>query len=436
MSRQLRRPAPTRSAGRAVVAAAVRLATVGLVAALALPTAQADEWKSRHAARCSPIFKDYRTVELGLLQQCLAHWYQTRELAEVDQSEKSLVAEAASRLYQEGNREQEYLGRTVMQRAGVMPPPKVAKAAAKPAEPTAKAEEPKTPKRPKYDPGETSDRDQARAKKLRDAGYKDYRKEKYEKALTQFEKAIDIYPGYVQALYDAACTHALLGNADEAVDYLQKLTDIGTKDSLGRVFKARVDQDFLRLRDDPGFRATTGYVRVKITNGVGEFGEDEVDRIKREIEGLKHHVAAVAADKAERKRPIIWYKDNQEAKSAAYIFDKVLNHPETKFNVIDWDTEFDVIVSWGDDIQTDDHGDPIVKSYAPASPGDAEKKQDELMYEQDKALREPETHARKVQHTVETPDRMERKAEASGRRVESTIKTFEKTGDKIKGVFK
>lgn len=426
-SRLHRRPAPALGAG--IIA--------GLVVALLAPSAGADDWQDTHSVRCTPVIKDYRTAEMGQLQQCLSNWYQTRDMGEVAPDERSQVAEAASRLYQEGNREQEYLGRTVMMRAGVTPPPKVAKAAPKRAEETAKATAaPKKSARPKYDPGETSERDQDRAKKLRDAGFKDFKKEKYEKALEQFEKAIDIYPGYVQALYDAACAHALLGNKDEAVDYLRKLTDIGSKDALGRVFKARVDGDFISLRDEPGFREATGYVRVKITNGVGEYGEDEVERIKEEIEGLKHHVAEVAADKAERKRPIIWYKDNEQAKSAAYIFDKVLNHPETKFNVIDWDTEFDVIVSWGDDIQMDDHGDPIVKSYAPSSPDDAEKKQTELMYEQDKALREPETHARKVQHTVETPDRMEQKAEASGRRVESTIKTFEKTGDKIKGVFK
>jgi tetratricopeptide (TPR) repeat protein len=400
--------------------------------------AVADEWQDRHAVRCAPVFSDYRGVELGQLQQCLAAWYQTRDMGDVKQEEQSRVAEAASRLYQEGNREQEHLGRTVMMRAGLTPPPKVAKAAvAKPeVEETAELDAPKKPKRAKYEPGETSEKDQGRAKKLRDEGFKEYKKEKYDKALGKFEKAIEIYPGYVQALYDAACACAVMGRGKDAVEYLHKLTDVGSKDALSRVFKARVDRDFIALRDDPAFREATGYVRVKITNGVGEYGEDEVERIKAELSNLRHDVAAVTPDKTERKRPIIWHKDSREAKSAAYIFDKVLNHPETKFNVIDWETEFDIIISWGDDIQKDDHGDPIVKSYAPSSPADAEKKTDQLMYEQDAALRKPEEHARKVQHTVETPDRMERKAEASGRRVESTIKTMEKTGDKIKGLFK
>jgi len=320
----------------------------------------------------------------------------------------------------------------------VTPPPKVARTAKPAVEDTAEFDDakPKKAARDKYEPGETSEKDQGKARKLRDAGFKDYKKEKYYKALSQFEKAIDIYPGYVQALYDAACSCAVLGRGDDAIEYLRKLTDIGTKDALSRVFKARVDSDFLSLRGDPGFREATGYVRVKITNGAGEYGEDEIERIKSELATLKHDVAAVAADKAERKRPIIWHKESKEAKSAAYIFDKVLNHPETKFNVIDWETEFDIIISWGDDIQMDDHGDPIVRSYAPSSPEDAEKKADELMYEQDAALRKPEEHARKVEHVVETPERMEQRAEASERRVESTIKTMEKTGDKIKGLFK
>lgn len=400
--------------------------------------AQADEWQDRHAARCGPMFKDYRTVELGQLHQCLANWYQSRQIDDVDSSEKSLVAEAASRLYQEGNREQEYIGKMIMIRVGVTPPPKTAKTAVAP-----KADEkPKDaaaaakPRRAKYEPGETSEKDQKKAKKIRDAGFKDFKKGRHDKALKQFEKALEIYPGFAQALYDAACAEAILGNKKEAVEYLNKLTDVGTREALGRVQKARIDKDFFELRDDAAFREATGYVRVKITNGVGEYGEDEVDRIKRELDKLRHHVAAVSPDKVERTQPIIWHKDTREAQSAAYIFDKVLNHPNTKFNVIDWDTEFDVIISWGDEIKMDDHGDPIVTSYAPANPEDAERKTDELMYEQDRALREPETHARKVEHTVKTPERMEQKAEASKRRVETTVKTIEKTGKTIQGVFK
>ena len=253
----------------------------------------------------------------------------------------------------------------------------------------------------------------------------------------QFEKAVEINPGYVQALYDCACTSSLLGDAGAALDYLNKLRDIGTKDALRRVMHARVDKDFADLRNDRDFRETTGYVRVKIVNGVGEYGEDEVERISKTLRKLEHHVADVGVDKAERTRPIIWYKpEDRGARAAAYIFDKVLNHPQTKFNHIDWDSDADVIISWGDKIKFDEHGDPVVKSYAPSSPDDAEAKTDDLLFEQDKALREPEEYSRKVDKVVDTPDRLERRVEGGVRRTEKTLKTLEKTTDKVRGFFK
>lgn len=416
----------------------LRTAVFGATALVLLLSgpARADDWKA-HSAQCNAIFQGYRDAPAAQLSQCLGRWYELRALPDVKASERSMVAEAAAHLYKTGDRPQQHLGRTVLARLGVTPP--ALEAPKKAEEKVAKKaveDKPKVPARKKYVPDEASDAQMKKAKKIRTAGFKDYKKGRHQAAIKKFEAAIDAWPGFTQALYDAACTHALLGHADQSVEYLRKLVDIGTKESIRKAQHARVDKDFVSLRDNPNFRDATGYVRVKLVNGVGEFGEDEIDRITKTIGKLQHHLAAKGPDKADRTRPIIWHKEHRQARDAAYIFQKVLNHPNTKFNPIDWETDFDVIISWGDEIKKDDHGDPIVKSYAPDDPEEAEKMTDEMLYEQDKALREPDAYARKVDHTISTPERMEQRVESSERRVESTVKTIEKTGKKIGDIFK
>ena len=412
-----------------------RFLVTGVVFALvvlACPGVWPDQWAS-YEGQCTPTFQDYRGVPVGLLQSCLTQWYQHRDLANASESERSLVAEAAAHLFKEGDRTQEGLARLVLSRLGVTPPPKAAasRETAEPRETRASRE----PERELYRPAEVSESAMRRAKKARKKGFKAYRRRRYEAALRDFERAINLYPGYVQALYDAACTSALLGRRDDAIEYLRKLVDVGERDrdALRRVHKARTDEDFVRLREDQEFQTVTGYVRVKVVNGLGEYGEDEVDRIVKTAQRVHYHVVA-GVDRKKRTTPVIWFKpESRAARNAAYILEKIVNHPRTEFKPIDWESEFDVIVSWGDEIEFDDHGDPVeVRTYAPPDP---EATQDELLDEQDKAVREPQTYARKVDRAVETPERMGQRLEQSGRRVDDTMRTIDRTGDRIRGII-
>jgi tetratricopeptide (TPR) repeat protein len=74
-------------------------------------------------------------------------------------------------------------------------------------------------------------------------------REQFRVALDYFLAAYSYDPEYTKAAYNAACCYALLGEIDEALDYLK----IGV-DSAERIAKAEKDKDFAGIRDLPGFK--------------------------------------------------------------------------------------------------------------------------------------------------------------------------------------
>lgn len=402
--------------------------SIALLTAVASSSAIAGPAWERYSAVCEPVLAAPAASAPAALADCLARWFQTSSASESSEEERAKLATAARHLFDVGNREQKYVARSVLSELGMAPP---ARAAATPT--TSPSAE---PARAPYTPREASAADRAKARSLRKAGYRAYKKRRYRAAVGKFEAALARDPGYVQALYDLACTHALMGDGGESVEYLRKLHDIGSHEALGQVRHARVDEDFAKLRDDKAFRDATGYVRVKIVNGLGRYGEAEVARIRKELEAQRFHVAAVGPDKADRSQPIIWFRpERREARVAAYLVDQVLGHPRTKLNPIDWDSDFDIIISWGDVVRTGERGEPIIASYGPKSPEDAERKADALLHEQDKALTEKEEYARKVDRVLDSPDRMRRRVETGTRRVEKTIRKVEDTGERVIDLF-
>lgn len=84
------------------------------------------------------------------------------------------------------------------------------------------------------------------------AGYSLHRLKRYEEALplhlaTAASQNVAIR---IDALYNAACAHAMLGHADDAMKYLALAADAGLKD----VSKLRADTDLDSLRTDPRFQ--------------------------------------------------------------------------------------------------------------------------------------------------------------------------------------
>lgn len=68
-------------------------------------------------------------------------------------------------------------------------------------------------------------------------------------AIDHFLAAYSYDPQYAKAAYNTACCYALLGEIDEALEYLAT-----SLDSLERVARAEADEDFADLRDLPGFK--------------------------------------------------------------------------------------------------------------------------------------------------------------------------------------
>jgi tetratricopeptide (TPR) repeat protein len=407
-----------------------------LFAALLLPTTLfASDW-SQAKGTCDEHFDKYEGADLATLKQCLMLWEAYKPTADIDNEDKRRLGPVLNHLYWSGDEEAKYYASQSMSRMQLQPStaPAGGGAPAKKQYNSQKVEEKQKAERPKYRPREASKAERAAADKQVQMGLKEHKKGKYRKALEYFETALSKDPGSVAALYNFACASSLDGNKDDAVEHLQRLVDLGTKEATVKVKKARTDRDFDPIRDDPDFKRVTGFSRVKVVNGVGEYGEEEVERIIKTLQTLGYEVVQGGADKHDRSYPIVWYK--KHSKHIAPVVEKALNHPKTRYQLIDWDSQFDLIVSWGDIIRKNKFGEPIVKSYGPKDPDDAEKKMEELAWEEDRALQEPDKVSRKVEHTAGAPGRTKMRVESGARRVEDTLKRGKGAVDKATGLFK
>lgn len=284
-------------------------------------------------------------------------------------------------------------------------------------------------RREKYVPRPASAKETKAARAFNDKGYALAKKRQYDAALAEYEKGIDADPGFEGAIYNAACMYAMTSREKTAIEYLQRLQDLNTEESNSRLHKARIDPDMRSLHGDPEFKRLTGYARIKLINSIGEYGEDEVERIEKYLKKAKYTVEDSGVDKHEREHPIIWHKSTVTDFNTAAILQTLVNHPWTMLVPIDWETEFDIIISWGDKITTDAAGNVKVPPLHEVK--DPEKSADDALRKQDEALREPDKYSRKVEQTANTPGRVKGKAEGSVRRVEDTIDRAEKAGKAI-----
>ena len=393
------------------------------------------------------IFGKFDAVSPLELKQCVALWEAYRSVKSVREAERHIAVQAFNYLYAHGDEEGAFLAESALSRLNERP--KEARLGTRTqvreAEPGAgtsrtaakgpgTAKEARTVKveeapRELYVPREVSSGERKRARELNDRGYQLAKKKKYDEALTMYEKAIDTDPGLEIAIYNAACMYALTNRDKTALEYLQRLQDLNTVEGNDRLHKARIDRDLESLRPDPLFKRLTGYAKIKLINSIGEYGEDEVERIEKYLGKAKHEVAEYGTDKHEREAPILWYQNNVTAMNTAYVLQRLVNHPNSLMYPIDWDTDYDIIISWGDKITRDPNGNVQVPPVHEVK--DPEKTADEALAEQDKALRKPDEYSRKVEHAANTPDRIQSKGEGSVRRVEDTMNRMEKAGKAV-----
>ncbi len=429
-------------------AALFAILAVGLVrwpAAIGQPAQSA--W-DRQKGNCEAILQAPDKAAIEELKYCVALWEAYRDVSTLKPGEREAVAPAFQRLYREGDEEGRHLARNALGRIGFTPqaesPDEI--------ERRRQAAAQQTQVRKKYRPHKAEPADQKAAQKIRAQAYKAYKKRDYRGALALLHQALARDPAYVQALYDAACCYALLGDTENAVEYLQRLADMGDKEALARLRKARTDKDFDGIRETPAFKKVTGFARVKVFNGMPpadrEIGEDNVFVLVEMLRNPKlgYQVVEGGDDKHVRDRPHIWYKEH--SKLQAYVIRKLIGHPRTLLIPVppNKETEFDILVSWADRVEANEFGEKSSK-YSLAGGGgkgggggaasmDPEKRVDQALREQDEALRQPEEYARKTEHVIGTPGRIQDKAESAVDRVESTVDTLERVGDKAGKVFR
>lgn len=400
----------------------------------------------RQKGNCDAVFATPEKVTIPELKYCVALWEAYRDISSLRPGEREAVAPAFQRLYREGDDEGRHIARNALGRLGFVPQAE----SPEEIERRRRAAQQVTGRK-KYRPHKAEPADQKAAQKIRAQAYKAYKKRDYRGALALLDQALKRDPAYVQALYDAACCYALLGDRDNAIEYLLRLADIGDKEAMERLRKARKDKDFDGIRDEPGYKKATGFARVKVFNGMPaadrEVGEDNVYLLIEMLRNPKlgYEVVDGGGDKHIRDRPHIWYKEH--SKLQAYVIRKLIGHPRALLIPVPpgRETDFDILVSWADKVEANEFGEKSSKYSLVGGSGkgsgggqslDPDKRVDQALREQDEALRQPEEYARKTERVIDTPERMQNKAESAVDRVESTVETIERVGDKAGKVFR
>jgi len=387
----------------------------------------ATSWEN-DAEPCLRAFVHPNKAELDRLVYCMRLWGTFRTPSTIPAKERNLAVPAFQRVYRDGTGQQQYDSRLVLQSLGA-PIPKLAK---KPKAGPGSAGRRGSASRKKFEPSDCSRSERQAAERGYKSGNKSFKRKRYQIARSAYEGALERCDAHVAATYKLAATCALLGMKDDAIEYLQRLHDMGTGESIDKLHDARVASEFASLRDDSAYKHTTGYVRIKLLNSIGEFGEEEVERMGKLLKRLRHDVVTTGADKYRRKRPFIWYNHLQSSRIQAMLFKDVVDHPETRTKPINWDSEFDVIISWGVEIVKDEYGDsrptPVARS---TDPDNLDKKMQSLEHKQNQALREPDQAANKANRILGTPERAKNKTENAIKRTERTIKKIEGVGKKL-----
>jgi hypothetical protein len=132
-----------------------------------------------------------------------------------------------------------------------------------------------------------------------------------------------------------------------------------------------------------------------------EIGEDNVFRLAQLLRNPKlgYVVEEGGKDKHPRSRPHVWFKDH--AKAQAVIVMKLLGHPRTRLVPIDWDTPFDLIVSWADQVEVVD-GEKVCRNGVQQN--DPEKRLQQAIADKDSALSRPDDYLAKADEVLSQPE--------------------------------
>ena len=374
---------------------------------------------------CEQKFLNYQQVKLNELELCMKFWEAYRNINALKPEKRSFMASVFERVFVEADKHNSYLAQVAMTRLGS--PPGQDEFGKRQKFKHRKA----VKKRRRYIPVPVSKSAKKRAKRIRAKAMRYYKHRKYDKAIELLDKALKTYPGYIQALYDEACARALTGDKANAIEYLMRIRDLKKAAGYKKLRLARKDKDFISIRETPEFKNVTGYAHVKLLNGMSQenqdIGDDNVSILKDLMARLDYPPEVIGLDKHVRTRPIIWYK--KPSKAVAYVLKKLINHPHVLLVPIDWNSKFDIIVSWADKVGTSPDGVRQVKYSMAGGKFDPDKKVASVLKEEDKMLCAPDEYAAKADKIASAPANAVNK-------VDSTVKKIEGIGKKVKNVGK
>ncbi|MCA9561846.1 MAG: LytR C-terminal domain-containing protein [Myxococcales bacterium] len=325
------------STRRLIVGAGIIAALLISSSALAQP-----EWDA-NKGDCDHILQD-NTGELAQIRRCIQIWESYRAVSAVESAERDAVAVTMSRLYHQGTESDQRLVQSALARLGARLQMNTQDSTAS----NSGGDQPRVQRRNRepIHVGESSSRARRRADSKNEDGLDEYRDGDYAAAVRDFESALESDPWHVFAKYNLACNLALLGRHEEALQHLDELSRWDISASSERMARARVDEDFESLRDNQEFKLITGYAVAQILNGAGAPGLNTVTALRESMEGDGFQIDSFGYDRHTRMRSAIYYQPGLQER--AEDVQAMIGSPETVLRPIDWDTEYDIIVTYGD----------------------------------------------------------------------------------------
>ncbi len=396
-------------------------AALVLTAALAPDRAFADDtpWKKREH-ECRNSMRKAEEASPELLEQCADLFAVHARLHLMGGADRDELQRGLRWIYENGPDRASLIARDGLFRLGMRVPVREAKIA---------GGDGTTPVgRARYNPPEAAKADQKSAEALAKAGVEELLKKRYDQGAAKLKQSIGQDPRSEFAIYNYACSQALLKKRDEAIEWLQNLADLGSDQSAERLIRARSDGDFANLRDDGDFKRITGHMKIKVVNTMGEAGEPAIANIQKMFEKLGHKDVEVVASKDKRQDPQVLFKPH--AKAQVPLIADLLDHPRTRFDPTD-EGKHDLVILWGCKVQQGEDGSTQVESVGPNT---VDEKMEAAKRKQNEVLAKPEQAINKVDKVISTPERTYNSAEAMGKRVEGSVKKGESLFKKVEGM--
>jgi hypothetical protein len=390
--------------------------------------AQADGWRSSKD-RCLAAMAEPDKAEETTVQTCADLFAADAVLSGLTGPDRSKVEKGLRWLYERGNDTAARIARGGLSRLGIELPARAPRGNA------GSSAGGSAPERPRYDPPEARSAERDDADRLYKEGVAALKKKKWRQGVEALQAGLQKNPRSEKILYNLACGKANLpGQEKAAVQHLQQLADLGTDSSGDLLIKARQDEDLEPVREDPQFKAVTGYLRIQVINTCGDAGDPGVDNLMKLFDKLGHKKPDKRVDDSGLEHPVLQFKPHAKAQTG--FLAEQLNDPQTRLDPMTADSKYDLVVRWGTAVKD---GKPVNlgPDTADEAVAKARKKQNEV-------LAQPEQTIHKVNKVVDTPNRvitetgrMKDRAVGTVKKAEGAVekvKDLDKLGDKIKGL--